>query len=225
MRSHSNQPHNPSGALTDPTTLARILDVAAAIGCLMVLDEAFIDYVPHYSLVGSAPSSTNLVVPRSVAKFYAIPALRVWYAVTSLELAARISAFLPSWQVTTIAIDAAALALRDPEFDKRTITTNAALRDEFAQALPSLGTRVLPSAENFMFLELPSAWGTRAAICERLIRDAAIVVRDCGDYEGLGYRSFVRVAVKTRANNERLVAGMQYVVKVHERAERPPTPR
>ena len=96
MRSHSNQPHNPSGALTDPAALARILDVAAAIGCLTILDEAFIDYVPHYSLVGSAPSSTNLVVPRSVAKFYAIPALRVWYAVTSLELAARISAFLPS---------------------------------------------------------------------------------------------------------------------------------
>ena len=198
-------PHNPSGALCKKETLLEIVHAASAVACVVLLDEAFIDYAPEESLIAEAAEIENLVVLRSVTKFYAMPALRVGYAVAPPRFARRIEAFLPSWPVSDVAIEAAARAIGERAFERRSIAQNAALRGELARNLCDLGVRVLPSAANFLMLELPASWGTRTSICERLVRSWRIVVRDCGDYEGLADRAFVRVGIKDRTGNERLV--------------------
>ena len=198
-------PHNPSGALASRAELLAIVHAAAAVQCLVLLDEAFIDYVPEESLVAEAAAMENLVVLRSVTKFYAMPALRVGYAVAAPAVARRIDGFLPSWPTSTLALEAATHALGDRAFERESIAQNADRREELARDLRALGVRVLPSAANFLLLELPASWGARERLCERLIRSWGILVRDCGDYEGLAARSFVRVGIKDRRSNERLV--------------------
>jgi len=198
-------PHNPSGALCKKEALIEIVQAAAALACVVLLDEAFIDYAPEESLVAEAAHMENLVVVRSVTKFYAMPALRVGYALAAPRLARRIESSLPSWPTSSVALDAAALAIGDRAFERESIAQNAELRAKLAHELRELGIRVLPSAANFLLLELPAPWGARASICERLVRSWGIVVRDCGDYEGLAERSFVRVGVKDRTSNGRLV--------------------
>ncbi len=198
-------PHNPSGALAPRDALLDIVHAASAMHCTVLLDEAFIDYAPGESLLADAATMEHLVVFRSVTKFYAMPAMRVAYAVAAPPLAERIEAFLPSWSTSTLAIEAAARAIGDRLFDEQNIRCNAMLRDEVARHLGDIGVRVLPSAANYVFLELPASWGTRELICEKLVRSWGMVVRDCGDYDGLADRSFVRVAVKDRSSNERLI--------------------
>src|SRR6185369_292570 len=66
-----NSPHNPSGNLYARADLLSLLDVAERTNTYVVLDEAFVDYVPECSLVSLAATRTNLVVLRSLTKFYA----------------------------------------------------------------------------------------------------------------------------------------------------------
>lgn len=198
-------PHNPSGALCAREDVLAIAEFAAGTGCAVILDEAFIDYAPEESLLADALRLEHLLVLRSVTKFYAMPGLRVGYAVASPSTAQRIAAFLPSWPVTTIALQAAARALGDDLYDKRSLAHNAALREDLSRKLQGLGIRVVPSFANFLLLEMPASWGSGAQICERLVRDAGIVVRDCADYDGLSGGTFIRVAVKDATDNQRLL--------------------
>ncbi|MGC8486238.1 MAG: pyridoxal phosphate-dependent aminotransferase [Candidatus Baltobacteraceae bacterium] len=197
-------PHNPSGALARRADLLAIVHAAAAVQCLVLLDEAFIDYAPDESLVAEAAAMENLVVLRSVTKFYAMPALRVGYAVAAPSIARRIDGYLPSWPTSTIALEAATRALGDRAFERESIAQNVELRTQLAHDLRALEVRVLPSAANFLLLELPASWGARERICERLVRSWGILVRDCGDDEELAGRSFVRVGIKDRSSNARL---------------------
>ncbi len=206
-------PHNPSGALARCDAILEIVHAASAMQCMVLLDEAFIDYAPQESLLAYAAKMEHLVILRSVTKFYAMPAMRVAYAVAAPPLAERIEAFFPSWSTSTLAIEAAARANGDRLFDKRSLRFNTLLRDELAQHLRDIGVRVLPSAANYLLLELPASWGAREFICEKLVRSWGIVIRDCGDYDGLADRSFVRVAVKDRSSNERLIQAFHSLSK------------
>ncbi|HEY0798603.1 MAG TPA: aminotransferase class I/II-fold pyridoxal phosphate-dependent enzyme, partial [Candidatus Baltobacteraceae bacterium] len=106
-----NNPHNPSGNMLPAQSLRAIVRSAHAIDVTVLVDEAFIDYAPDESLTRDAATETNLIVIRSLTKFYAMPALRVGYAVVAPEHVRAIAAQLPSWPVSTIAADAATCAL------------------------------------------------------------------------------------------------------------------
>ncbi len=76
-----NSPHNPSGRLYDRKDLLSLVETAERNNATVVLDEAFIDYVPESSLLPLAATKAHLIVLRSLTKFYAMPGLRVGYAV------------------------------------------------------------------------------------------------------------------------------------------------
>jgi threonine-phosphate decarboxylase len=171
------------------------------------------DYAPTETLVAEAAGSDRLVVLRSVTKFYGMPALRVGYAVSSPRLAARIAAQLPPWPVTALAASAAAEAVRDHQYARRTLVSVADQRRWLSQALGTTGVTVYPSAANFLLLRLPAAAPTSARVRARLITDAGVVVRDCRSFEGLSNGRFIRVAVRQRDENERLVRAVRSVLE------------
>ena len=86
-----NNPHNPSGSMLRAHEVQRILDATRSAGATLLLDEAFIDYAPHETLVGEAAARPGLIVVRSLTKFYGCPALRVGYAVAHPDTIRRIT--------------------------------------------------------------------------------------------------------------------------------------
>lgn len=206
-------PHNPSGALTARTQMLRVLDGARRTKTLLVVDEAFIDYAPTETLVAEAVRSEHLAVLRSLTKFYGMPALRVGYAVSSARLAARITAQLPPWPVTTLAASAATEAVQDHAYARRTLVSVADQRRWLSQALGTIGVTVYPSAANFLLLQLPAAAPTSARMRARLITDHGVVVRDCRSFAGLSNGRFIRVAVRQRDDNDRLVRALGSVLE------------
>ena len=75
-----NSPHNPSGRLYDRGLLS-LVETAERNNATVVLDEAFIDYAGEQLF--PAATKARLIVLRSLTKFYAMPGLRVGYAVCS----------------------------------------------------------------------------------------------------------------------------------------------
>jgi threonine-phosphate decarboxylase len=199
-----NNPHNPSGAMLDGAELSRIVDVTRSTGATMILDEAFIDYVPHASLVREAASRPGLIVIRSLTKFYGCPALRVGYAVAHPDVIARIRSLLPTWSVTQLALHALVEAVSDREYAEESQRENATERERLANSLTRLGFFVFPSAANYLLLELCADMRAASDLRAVLINKHRILIRSCDSYEGLVPGRYVRVAVRTGWENRQL---------------------
>jgi threonine-phosphate decarboxylase len=199
-------PQNPSGVLASRETLVRIAQEAAERNTYVLLDEAFIDYCPETSLTREIDRFPNLIVFRSVTKFFGIAGLRVGYAVADIKLSRQLQKTIAPWLVSTLASLAAGVAVRDQAYARHTIRLNEERRAHLETGIRNLGIYVYPSAANFLLLRFPDAVGSQQ-FWERLIRDYHIVLRNCANYEALG-RVHLRAAVRTRTENERLIEAL-----------------
>jgi len=209
-----NNPHNPSGALLERHQINRVLEAAAFCGATLLLDEAFIDYAPHASLVREAALRPGLIVIRSLTKFYGCPALRVGYAVAPPETIQHIRSLLPAWPVTQLAIDALAEAVADSEYTDASLRENAAERERLAASLSGLGFVVFPSAANYFLLELRATMPAASELRARLIAKHRILIRNCDSYEGLAPGRYIRVAVRASGENCRLIQALAEELKL-----------
>jgi threonine-phosphate decarboxylase len=205
-------PQNPSGVLCPRETMLQMVEEAARRNIVVLLDEAFIDYCPEATLSREVGRFPNLVVFRSVNKFFAMAGLRIAYALAHEPLRKRIQEVVAPWSVTSLASLAAGHAVQDESYARRTITRNHERRDQMRRAMEKLGIDVYSPAANFLLLRLPGHTDCRQ-LWERLIRRHRIVLRDCATYEALDSQH-LRAAVRGHMENERLIEAL-----VHEMEE------
>lgn len=198
-------PHSPSGTLLTHESLHAVADDLAAMHKLLILDEAFIDFVPESSLAHLAATSRHIVVLRSVTKFFAMPGARVAYAIAHPENKARIDACLPAWPVDTLAAQLAMLQVAQDSATRRAQTHTE--RVWLAAQLESLGLRVFPGNANFLLFHCLQP----ADLWQRMIAEHRVVIRDCQNFAGLG-AGFYRTAIRTRPESERLLSALQVLL-------------
>lgn len=199
-------PHSPSGQLLPYAELETLQQRAAALGVHTIVDEAFIDYVPEQSVSGRAADSAKLIVLRSLTKFFSMPGLRVGYAIAHPELRANLDAALPLWPVDSIAAEAASLALRDIFAIEAVRENNKRESVWLSEQLSRMGLMVFPAAANYLLFKIGDAVDG-LELWRSLIVKHGIVIRPCANFEGLDTRYF-RVAVRPRAENQRLIAAL-----------------
>ena len=197
------QPNNPTGQLCDREALRRL--VAARPDVSFVVDEAFADFVEGYgSLAGEAPA--NLVVLRSLTKIYAVPGLRLGYAVADRETAARLRALVPPWSVNVLGQEVGRALLQEKDYVRRSQQIVARWRNALTARLRALPeVQVWDGEANYLLLCLGKK-GDAVALARRLL-DRGIAVRPCANFVGLD-QSFLRVAVRTESENEWLVRAL-----------------
>ncbi len=200
-----SNPNNPTGALASREAIVELERSLRAESCRLVVDEAFIDYAPDASCV---PLATEAIVLRSLTKFYAIPGVRIGYAIAPASLAPTIAGALPSWPVGAIEARVALAALDDRTYANRTRETNASERERMRDALLHHGFDAFPGAANFLFVDVASAGMTARRLADDLLERDGIAVRVCDDFRGLPAATFVRIAVKSRRDNERLLEAL-----------------
>jgi threonine-phosphate decarboxylase len=196
-------PQNPSGISSDPQLILQLVARAAERRMFILLDEAFVDYIPTDSLTSYVNQFPNLIVFRSVTKFHGIPGMRVAYVVAAPQHIRSIGDNLPPWPVTTLASHAVIAALDDTSYADRTRQLNQRRRALMQSDLERFGIHVYNSAANFLLLRLPLDI-VNDDFWTRMIVEQHIVLRDCFNYEGLGV-GHVRVAVRTEFENTLLV--------------------
>jgi threonine-phosphate decarboxylase len=197
-------PQNPSGVRCERSVLTALIEEAAKLNIYVLLDEAFIDYAPMQSLVPDTDRFANLIVFRSVTKFHGIPGLRVAYAVGATARVVRKS--LAPWSISTLAAIGVRAALSDEIYAERTLRLNLRRRELLVTQFRGLGLYTYPAAANFLLLRFPSV--ANAENCwERLILDHGIVLRHCGNFEGLA-GNHLRCAIRGDEENARLVKAL-----------------
>jgi len=202
-------PQNPCGVLCDRTQLITLIEGAAKLNCHVLLDEAFIDYAPTYSLISEVERASNLVVFRSVTKFHGMPGLRVAYAVGDSVLTHKFNQSLPPWPITTLAAVGVRAALADAAYTTRTLLLNQQRRDQMSSQLNTLGFYSYPAAANFLLLRLPIGMESQR-LWSRLILEHRIVLRNCANFEGLS-SNHLRCAIRNDQHNARLIEALSAI--------------
>ena len=203
-------PGNPTGRLYPPALVEQVYRLCCASGTFLVLDEAFMDFCEAASAKQLIAGRDNAVILRSMTKFFAIPGLRLGYAIASEAVVARLTALGGPWSVNTLAQAAGVAAIRDVEHSRRTIDFVRQERGYLAERLSRLPLlTVYPSAANFLLVEITG--GMTAGELKARLLPHRLLIRDCASFTGLTPR-FFRIAVRTREENERLLACLERIL-------------
>jgi L-threonine-O-3-phosphate decarboxylase len=202
-----NNPHNPTGYLFSRDNLLPYLEQFA----LVVIDEAFMDFLSpetQQSLIDLVPSHPNLVILRSLTKFYSLPGLRLGYAIAHPDRLQRWQAWRDPWCVNALAVAAGIAVLEDQEFQQQTWTWLAIAKSQLFTGLSQItGLNPLPNAANYLLVKTEIAG---SLLQKELLQSNKILIRDCLSFPELGDRYF-RVAVRLEHENQRLIESLSYL--------------
>jgi threonine-phosphate decarboxylase len=202
-------PANPSGTLTPRHEIEQIVELCRDSGTYLVLDEAFMDFCEAESAKHLIRETPRAVLLRSMTKFFALPGLRLGYAIGAAETVEAIASLQDPWSVNTAAQLAGIASLGDPGYCERTRSYVETERERLAAGLGTLPfLRVFPSRANYILAEIVSGFGA-AELRARLLAKG-ILIRDCSNFYGLD-GCFFRVAVKLREENELLLERLRGV--------------
>lgn len=195
-------PNNPNGKRISANRLREIAGACRTAGTVLLMDECFLalsggdeDSLIHRIGEEGLPPT---VVLRAFTKTFAIPGVRLGYAVCSGSLAARIQRELPEWNLSVFAQYAGLAALEPSGYMAASVEMIAQEREYLTAELKKLGLRVFPSDANYILFQ------SRDRELHRKLLDKAILIRDCRDYHGLT-AGFYRTAVRTHRENTALL--------------------
>lgn len=193
-------PNNPTGTWVPA---ARLKDFIATVPdhTLVALDEAYFEYSAGLGLQNGVDwlrEFPNLVVFRTFSKAYGLAGVRVGYALSHPSVADMLNRVRQAFNVSGIGLAGAAAALDDTQHLAAAVEVAVAERLRVTRSLETAGTRVLPSAGNFLLLHAgANARGRFDALLRR-----GIIVRPVGNY---GLPEHLRVTLGTREQNDRFL--------------------
>ncbi len=140
-------PNSPSGTVVQNAEVTR---VAQACGGPFVLDEAYADFAESNGL-GLLATLPNLVVTRTMSKYYALAGVRFGFAVAHPRLVRELVKVKDSYNCDVLSLAAATAAIEDQGYYADVRSRIVAVRGRLTVALSELGFRVTPSHANFVW--------------------------------------------------------------------------
>lgn len=196
-----NNPHNPTGQLFTKTEILPYLEKFA----LVVIDEAFMDFVPpeeQQSAIDLVTEYPNLIILRSLTKFYSLPGLRLGYCIAHPDCLSLWQQLRDPWSVNVLAVAAALAVIEDTDFERKTRSWLAQTKPQLYQNLARIpDLEPIPSAANYILVKTNRS---SLQLQQKLLRTDKILIRDCCSFPELG-DAYFRVAIRTQIENEKLI--------------------
>jgi histidinol-phosphate aminotransferase len=192
-------PNNPTGTAHTQTEL---VEFARSLpeNVLLVLDEAYTEYQDQApDLRPLIAEGRAILCARTFSKIYGLAGLRVGYGYTRPDIAALLQRARAPFNINSVAQAAAIAALDDAEFVQRSRDVNRAGLKQLADGFRKLGLTYVPSAANFILVQVPD--GAKAFA---FMQARGTIVRPFGNLP-----THVRITVGTASQNERCLANLK----------------
>lgn len=190
------RPNNPTGNLISVDALKKI-----SASTKILVDESFIDFLDAESARQFV--SEKISVVQSLTKIFAIPGLRLGFAVVEKNLAAKLNAAKDVWNVNFLAQKAGVAALSDEKFLADTKNWLRTEQKYFVENLKKLrGVQVFEPTANFVLLKFETVEAAESVL--KKLHQNKILLRSCENFAGLDGR-YLRSAIRTRAENLKLL--------------------
>ena len=198
-------PNNPTGTMVGQDAIDRFMDRLPE-HVVAVFDEAYFEFPDNPpDVLKYVREGRNACVLRTFSKMYGMAGLRLGWAYCPAEIANLLYTVKPPYGVNTPALVAGIAAVRDLEFQEKSVAHNSAwlpwLQDEFRK----LGLEPYPSVANFFITSFPSEPGKTAGEAREFLAKRGIMVRNMADY---GEHDFIRVSIGQEDENRAVVQGL-----------------
>jgi len=199
-------PNNPTGRYLSRDDIEKVPDIIG--DGLLVLDEAYIDFVesPWNSL--DLIKHGNVVVLRSLTKNYGLPGLRLGYAVAREEIIKDLQIALPPWNVNAVAQKVGTAVMEKDEYLKQSLRLVREAKRYLVEGLTRLGLKVQPSDAHYFLVKAGNAAGYRRSLLKE-----SILVRDCTSF---GLPEYIRISPRTMPECERLITAIRNLLEAGE---------
>ncbi len=193
-------PNNPTGNVIPKD---RLLEIVREFDGVVVIDEAYIDFCPAYSMADEVNNYSNLIVVQTLSKAYGMAGLRIGMAIASPEWIAALNQIKPPYNLSSLVQETAINQLKTVPWEdlKAEIIRERERLVDFLKAHPSV-TEVFPSGTNFILFRIPNASG----IYTKLLQNG-VVVRDRSNQ--FNCSDTLRVSIGAREENDEFIQIMQ----------------
>lgn len=211
-------PDNPSGNYIPMASLKRLLEWSESQNVKMLVDESFVDFVEltngeriedrtliKEEILRQYP---HLFVVKSISKSYGVPGLRLGViASADEEELKRIKADMPIWNINSFAEFFMQIISKYRKDYDLALTEFRDTRRELVKQLEQIRyLRVIPTQANYVMCEVIGQ--SAREVCIRLFEEG-ILLKDLTAKVANGHE-YIRVAIRTREDNARLIEGLKY---------------
>ncbi|RUO40989.1 histidinol-phosphate transaminase [Pseudidiomarina aestuarii] len=200
-------PNNPTGTfLTSEQLAAFIAKVPENV--LVVLDEAYYEYVPESQRAPSidwVQRYPNLVVSRTFSKAYGLAGLRAGFMVTHPDLADLMNRVRQPFNMNSLSLRAAEVALDDIAYLNESVAVNDAGMAQLVAFCEKHELPYIPSYGNFLTIEVGS---DAAGLYQKLLQHG-VIVRPVAGYE---LPRHLRVSIGLKHENQAFIDAMEAIL-------------
>jgi threonine-phosphate decarboxylase len=199
-------PNNPTGRVWGRSQLLQLLE--ANPDKLFVVDQSYGTFCTEELLHPTDVFDySNLIIIGSLTKCYAIPGIRVGYAVSAAENMAQLLQVRIPWSVNTIAVAVAKHFIINRDRYQLPLERWFTQKQQLCEQLYAINTvEVLPSLTPFFLLRLKV--GNAAQLKQYLIKEHGLLIRNASNFRGLN-ASYVRISPQDDATNHKLVNALK----------------
>ncbi len=210
-------PDNPSGNFLTKSQLIDLLNFYKENHKQIILDESFVDFSSetiNNSLLNNdiLLEYPNLTIIKSISKSYGIPGLRLGILASSnTEFIKDISKHLPIWNINSFAEYFLQIFNKYSQDYLSACSLIVEERKSFFKKLTNIKfLRPISSQANFILCEvLPPFNSTN--LCIKLL-DKGFLIKDCKNKMGFNEANYIRIAVKDKKDNEKLIQVLQDLI-------------
>jgi len=187
-------PNNPTGTYLPAIKLKSFVE-NLPVHIICVIDEAYFEYVEvsdYSTTLDWLDEHQNLIITRTFSKAYGLAGLRIGYSVSSIAIADLLNRVRQPFNVNSLALAAAQLALRNDDYLTKSKQFNKQGLRQLAEGLQTLGLSFIPSVGSFICCDLARpALPVYQALLER-----GVIVRSVENYQLPGY---IRITAGTES--------------------------
>ncbi|MBP6496774.1 MAG: histidinol-phosphate transaminase [Psychrobacter sp.] len=202
-------PNNPTGTQLEHGELREFV-ASVPSSVLVVLDEAYIEYSPESNNRALLDEFDNVVIVRTFSKAYGLAGLRIGYALSSVPVADLLNRIRQPFNVSRVALAAAAAALADQDFIEQVGLTNEGQKRWLEKQFDALGLGFVKSYANFIMVEIEVEMeDTTAASIYQALLEQGVIVRSLDNYD---LPTWLRVTVGAAEENTRLIDTLRSIL-------------
>ena len=210
-------PDNPSGNYIPYADVLRLASWAAESGIRLIVDESFVDFAsefPENTLLsdGILEKYPEMAVIKSISKSFGVPGLRLGIlASADLALVSAIRKDVSIWNLNSFAEFFMQIYTKHEADYIRAVARFQTERKRFCEDLSSISyLKVYPSEANYLLCEVLPPHSSRELAVELLDRHN-ILIKDCSTKKAFGGRNYIRLAIRSEADNKRLVDALKLI--------------
>jgi len=205
-------PENPTGFCLSREELFSIISWTKKANIVLVVDESFSDFSNQETLFDQSLLDQNphLVVIKSISKSFGVPGLRLGVlATTNEEVLKNVAKEVSIWNINSFGEHFMQIWGKYRASYQNSLVMIKDARTQFEEELKSVPNLIVyPSQANYILCEVT---GTLSSydLAVALLEDECLLIKDLSKKRGIAPRQCIRLAVRTREENTRLVKALK----------------